>query len=130
MQSLSRGSDIIYYASVFLYFWVFSTPVVSMVFGIYLYICINWLHIHFDEAFSSVRIAHYKGFTRFHITHSGDLEVFTLAVDKVPKDWKLDPKWDGESKQPQKPSHHRKYPSKWNRIDLPFYHQSSWFASK
>lgn len=83
LESLSRGSAIIYYASVFLYFWVFSTPVVSLVFGSYLYICINWLHIHFDEAFSSLRIANYKAFTRFHITDDGDLEVFTLAVDKV-----------------------------------------------
>uniref|UniRef100_A0A1D1Y2F3 Salicylate O-methyltransferase n=1 Tax=Anthurium amnicola TaxID=1678845 RepID=A0A1D1Y2F3_9ARAE len=81
--SLSRGSAIIYYASVFLYFWVFSTPIVSLIFGSYLYICINWLHIHFDEAFSSLRIANYKAFTRFHITQDSDLEVFTLAVDKV-----------------------------------------------
>jgi hypothetical protein len=85
MESLSRGGAIIYYASVFLYFWVFSTPVVSLVFGSYLYICINWLHIHFDEAFSSLRIANYKAFTRFHIDSNGDLEVFTLAVDKVRK---------------------------------------------
>lgn len=83
MESLSRAGAIIYYASVFLYFWVFSTPVVSLVFGSYLYICINWLHLHFDEAFSSLRIANYKAFTRFHITTDGDLEVFTLAVDKV-----------------------------------------------
>lgn len=113
MESLSRGGAIIYYASVFLYFWVFSTPVVSLVFGSYLYICINWLHIHFDEAFSSLRIANYKSFTRFHITDSGDLEVFTLAVDKVPKEWKLDTDWDSEPKQAQQLSHHRKYPSKW-----------------
>lgn len=83
IQSLSRGGAAIYYASVFLYFWVFSTPVVSLVFGIYLYICINWFHLHFDEAFSSLRIANYKAFTRFHINKDGDLEVFTLAVDKV-----------------------------------------------
>lgn len=83
MESLSRGGAVIYYASVFLYFWVFSTPVVSLVFGSYLYVCINWLHMHFDEAFSSLRIANYKSFTRFHITKDGDLEVFTLAVDKV-----------------------------------------------
>lgn len=83
MESLSRGRAIIYYASVFLYFWVLSTPVVSLVFGSYLYICINWFHIHFDEAFSSLRIANYKSFTRFHVTVNGDLEVFTLAVDKV-----------------------------------------------
>ncbi|CAK9151521.1 unnamed protein product, partial [Ilex paraguariensis] len=113
MDSLSRGGDVIYYASVFLYFWVFSTPVVSLIFGSYLYICINWLHIHFDEAFSSLRIANYKAFTRFHILHNGDLEVFTLAVDKVPKEWKLDPNWDGEPKQPVQLSHLRKFPSKW-----------------
>lgn len=83
MDSLSRGGAAIYYASVFLYYWVFSTPIVSLVFGSYLYICINWLHIHFDEAFSSLRIANYKSFTRFHINTKGDLEVFTLAVDKV-----------------------------------------------
>ena len=83
MESLFRGGAVIYYASVFLYFWVFSTPVVSLVFGSYLYICINWLHLHFDEAFSSLRIANYKSFTRFHIKDDGDLEVFTIAVDKV-----------------------------------------------
>ncbi|KAJ9567503.1 hypothetical protein OSB04_003469 [Centaurea solstitialis] len=96
MVSLSRGGAIIYYASVFLYFWVFSTPVVSLIFGSYLYICINWLHLHFDEAFSSLRIANYKSFTRFHIRQDGNLEVFTLAVDKVPKEWKLDLDWDNE----------------------------------
>lgn len=85
MQSLSRGGAVIYYASVFLYFWLFSTPVVSLVLGSYLYICVNWLHLHFDEAFSSLRIANYKAFTRFHINHDGDLEVYTLAVDKVRK---------------------------------------------
>ncbi|KAF7829742.1 uncharacterized protein G2W53_012075 [Senna tora] len=113
MESLSRGGAVIYYATVFLYFWVFSTPVVSLVFGSYLYICINWLHIHFDEAFSSLRIANYKAFTRFHIKSDGDLEVFTLAVDKVPKEWKLDADWEGEPKQPQQMSHLRRFPSKW-----------------
>ncbi|KAA0060871.1 Metallophos domain-containing protein [Cucumis melo var. makuwa] len=116
MDSLSRGGAMIYYGSVFFYFWVFSTPVVSFVFGSYLYICINWLHIHFDEAFSSLRIANYKSFTRFHINRDGDLEVFTLAVDKVPKEWKLDSKWEGEAREmegDQKMSHQRSFPSKW-----------------
>ncbi|CAN8246430.1 unnamed protein product [Cochlearia groenlandica] len=113
MESLSRRGAVIYYASVFLYFWVFSTPIVSLVFGSYLYICINWLHIHFDEAFSSLRIANYKSFTRFHIKENKDIEVFTLAVDKVPKDWKLDKDWDSEPKQSGIMSHLREFPSKW-----------------
>lgn len=32
---------------------------------------------------------------------------------QVPKEWKLDPEWDNEVKQPQQASHHRKFPSKW-----------------
>lgn len=31
---------------------------------------------------------------------------------QVPKEWKLDPDWDGEPKQAQ--SHQRKHPSKWS----------------
>ncbi|CAA0830296.1 Calcineurin-like metallo-phosphoesterase superfamily protein [Striga hermonthica] len=116
MRSLSRGGAAIYYASIFLYFWVFSTPVVSLVFGSYLYVCINWLHLHFDEAFSSLRIANYKSFTRFHINTKGDLEVFTLAVDKVPKAWKVDPCWEGESKLIQSLSYRRRFPSKWRSV--------------
>ena len=83
VESISRWGAILYYASIFLYFWVLSTPAVSFVFGSYLYICINWFNLHYDEAFSSLRIADYKAFTRFHVKRNGDLEVFTLAVDKV-----------------------------------------------
>lgn len=91
MESMSRWGAILYYASVFLYFWVLSTPAVSFVFGSYLYVCINWFNLHYDEAFSSLRIADYKAFTRFHIKPNGDLQVFTLAVDKVRNiAWSLD----------------------------------------
>ncbi|KAJ4785662.1 Calcineurin-like metallo-phosphoesterase superfamily [Rhynchospora pubera] len=115
LDSLPRGGAIIYYGSVFIYFWVLSTPVVSLIFGSYLYICINWFGIHFDEAFSSLRIANYKAFTRFHITKEGDLEVYTLSVDKVPKEWKLDPDWEAEPRDPLQPtlSYTRRSPSKW-----------------
>ena len=83
MESLSRRGAAVYYVSTFLYFWVLSTPAVALVFGNYLYICINWFNLHYDEAFSSLRIADYKAFTRFHINREGNLEVYTLAVDKV-----------------------------------------------
>jgi hypothetical protein len=39
--------------------------------------------LHFDEAFSSLRIANYKSFLRCHITPTGDMEIYTLAIDKV-----------------------------------------------
>ncbi|GMY28607.1 polyadenylate-binding protein RBP47C-like [Fagus crenata] len=68
---------------------------------------INWFKLHYDEAFSSLRIAGYKGFTRFHINSVGDLEVYTLGVDKVPKEWELDPEWNKE------PNSNPYIPSKW-----------------
>jgi hypothetical protein len=83
MNSLPRGFVLAYYCSVFLYYWILSCPVVSLVFGSYLYTCINWFHLHFDEAFSSLRIANFKSFSRCHITMGGDLQIFTLAIDKV-----------------------------------------------
>ena len=65
------------------YFWVLATPPVGFLFGCYLYIAVNWFHVHYDEAFSALRIPHFKGFSRLHISDSGDLHIYTLAMDKV-----------------------------------------------
>lgn len=40
-------------------------------------------HVHYDEAFSSLQVPHFKGFCRFHITRSGDLEMYSLGLEKV-----------------------------------------------
>lgn len=32
---------------------------------------------------------------------------------QVPKEWKLDPDWDGETRHPQQLGHLRRHPSKW-----------------
>lgn len=86
-DSLSRSSAVLYYMASFLYFWVLCTPVVSWIFGCYLYYCVNWLHIHYDEAFSALRIPHYKSFLRTHIDASGALEIFTIGLRKIPRKW-------------------------------------------
>lgn len=114
MDALPRGYALVYYTSIFLYYWVLSTPVVSLVFGCYLYICVNCFHLHFDEAYSSLRIGNYKSFTRFHITPKGHLEVYTIAVDKVAKEWVMDPEWEKEGLlKADSPSYTRENPSLW-----------------
>ncbi|KAK8978763.1 hypothetical protein V6N11_029131 [Hibiscus sabdariffa] len=65
----------------------------------------NFSLVTFMEEALHVRIANYKSFTRFYINLDSDLEVFTLAIDKVPKEWRLDPDWDAEAKRPQKWNH-------------------------
>jgi hypothetical protein len=56
-----------YYLGMLAYYWVLATPVMGFLFGCYLYISVNWFHVHYDEAFSSLRISHYKGFSRLHV---------------------------------------------------------------
>ncbi|KAF4320929.1 hypothetical protein BBO99_00000706 [Phytophthora kernoviae] len=96
-ESLSRMELWAYYASVFPYFWVLATPVVSFVFGTYLYLSLNIFGCHYNEAFSSLRIASYKNFLRLHFDKEGRLEVFAFGVDKMPRRWCRDPKWSGST---------------------------------
>ena len=65
------------------YYWVLATPAVGFLFGCYLYVAVTWLQVHYDEAFSALRIPHFKGFSRIHVTSNGDLEVYGLAMDKA-----------------------------------------------
>lgn len=46
-----------------------------------------WCHVHFDEAFSSLREPGFKSFVRLHLRPDGHLELFTLALDEVPSRW-------------------------------------------
>ena len=72
-----------YYLGMLAYYWVLATPAVGFLFGCYLYITVNWFHVHYDEAFSALRIPNFKGFSRLHINTDGDLEIYGLAMDKV-----------------------------------------------
>ncbi|KAF5843710.1 hypothetical protein DUNSADRAFT_8225 [Dunaliella salina] len=38
--------------------------------------------------------------TRMHITREGDLEVYSLALDKVPTRWREDPSWSPFTQAP------------------------------
>lgn len=48
------------------------------------HIQVCWAHVHYDEAFSSLREASCKSFCRLHIGPEGNLTVYTLALDEVP----------------------------------------------
>ena len=72
-----------YYGGMLAYYWVLATPTIGFFFGCYLYVCVNVLYLHYDEAFSSLRIPHYKGFCRLRITPSGDLNIYSLGMDRV-----------------------------------------------
>jgi hypothetical protein len=47
-----------YYVGMLCYYWVLATPAVGWLFGCYLYICVNWFGVHYDEVHCSVRPIH------------------------------------------------------------------------
>lgn len=55
------------------------------VLGLYLLVAVNLFGAHPLEAFSSLRIEDYKHFLRLHVTADGRLELYPLAVAKVPR---------------------------------------------
>jgi hypothetical protein len=63
-QPLSRFFGLAYTILQLLPFWIAATPIVSFIWGSYLCGCITFLHIHTNEAFSSLRIEDYKNFLR------------------------------------------------------------------
>ncbi|MEW5320472.1 MAG: hypothetical protein WDW38_011542 [Sanguina aurantia] len=95
VSHLTRIQAVAYYMGMLAYYWLLATPAMGFVLGIYLYVSVCVLRIHYDEAFSALRVPNFKALTRCHINRDGDLELFTLAIDKVPNTWREDPRWRG-----------------------------------
>jgi hypothetical protein len=54
------------------------------IFGAYLLVSLNGFSLHWNEAFSSLRIEDYKGFLRLKIDPQGNLTVYPIAIERVP----------------------------------------------
>lgn len=98
--------------------WVVATPIAASIMGIYLFVNINYLGLHLNEAFSSLRIQDHKHFLRMHVDEdTEDLKVYVIGVDRVPRHWEEDPQWDPllfkNGKVPLPPSAKWVTPSRW-----------------
>jgi hypothetical protein len=115
---ISRDLMFRYLWRLFPFYWVIATPVAAQIMGTYLFLCINWLGVHMNEAFSSLRIEDYKHFLRMYIDPvSENLHVYVVGLDHVPKHWEEDPAWDPNlfkaAGQPLPPSSKWVSPSRW-----------------
>lgn len=68
---------------------VFASLVAALaaatIFGLYLLISLNRWGRHWNEAFSSLAIQHYKCFLRMKIDRDGKLEVYPIGLENVPE---------------------------------------------
>lgn len=62
--------------------WGFLVP--PLTFGIYLIIALLVFGAHWNEAFSSLRIVHYKGLLRLRFSSNGSLDLYPIGCDHVP----------------------------------------------
>ena len=92
-ENLSRLASLAYYVAFFLYYWILCTPAFAFILGCYLFVALNYFHVHWDEGFSSLRIAHFKSFLRFKIDREGNLHMFCIGIDRVARKWRRDPHW-------------------------------------
>ncbi len=74
--------------------WFFSVLVVSgvggyvigsFIMGIYLYISLHIFGRHSNEAFSALKIEDYKNFLRLHIDQRGQLTIYPIKIETVPR---------------------------------------------
>jgi len=63
-QSLDRVTILKYIAAVGLYYVIFAVPLAGNIFGTWLALTLNFLKCQYDEGFSSLRMEHWKNFTR------------------------------------------------------------------
>lgn len=63
--------------------FVYGLLVPPLTFGLYLIGSLLLFHAHWNEAFSSLRIPHYKGFLRIRAGSDGSLEIYPVGCDRV-----------------------------------------------
>jgi hypothetical protein len=60
----------------------------SFIVGFYLLISVNVFGRHSEEAFSGLRIEDYKQFLRLHINREGQLTIWPIKIERVPRRWR------------------------------------------
>lgn len=78
---------------------VFGATLGGLLFALYLLLSSNLTSVHTNEVYASQAIQDYKSFLRMRIDHRGDLVLYPIGVEKVPRsnDWQYQPnRGDGE----------------------------------
>ncbi|HEY0134612.1 MAG TPA: hypothetical protein VGB85_11040, partial [Nannocystis sp.] len=70
--------------ALFLGGWIFG----ALIMGCYLLISINLFGRHYNEAFSGLCLQDYKQFLRIVVGPDGDLTIYPIGIDRVPRRWR------------------------------------------
>jgi 3',5'-cyclic AMP phosphodiesterase CpdA len=59
----------------------------SIIMGLYLLVSLNVFGFHRNEAFSALRCEDWKNFLKLHLDRRGDLTIYPIGIDRVPRRW-------------------------------------------
>ena len=82
-QSPSVGYFLTATGITFLWGWAIGSGIM----GAYLLLSLNIFGQHANEAFSALRIEDYKNFLRLHLDERGQLTIYPIGIEKVPRRW-------------------------------------------
>jgi len=77
--------------------FVISSVLGGFVFGSYLGLALNWFGLHWNNAFSSLRIGDYCNFLRMQFNDDGKLTIYAIEIEKIGHT-NRDGKWEPGSK--------------------------------
>ena len=60
----------------------------SAIMGVYLLVSVNVFGRHSEEAFSGLRVEDFKHFLRLHIDRAGQLTIWPVKIERVPRGWR------------------------------------------
>jgi hypothetical protein len=63
-------------------------PVGAFILGLYLFVSVRLFGRHSNEAFSALRIEDFKQWLRLRIDVAGNLTIYAIALDRVPRRWR------------------------------------------
>jgi hypothetical protein len=68
--------------------FILGGPAGAFILGVYLFVSIRVFGRHGNEAFSSLRIQDFKQWLRLRIDAAGNLTIYAIAIDRVPRSWR------------------------------------------
>jgi hypothetical protein len=80
--------------------FVLGGPVGAFILGLYLFVSIRLLGRHSNEAFSALRIEDFKQWLRLKIDAAGNLTIYAIAIDRVPRRWRTTARGGAETLVP------------------------------
>lgn len=61
----------------------------SFIQGLYLLVSLNAFGRHFNESFSTIAVEDWKSFLKLKIDRLGDLTIYPIGIQRVPRRWKI-----------------------------------------